>query len=365
MKDLLAYLRLILNPADRVSFERIVNVPPRKIGKRTVETLQQWAETLQVAPYQALHLLAEGRESPIAPGPRKALLRFREIIEELTASRDRADLLALFDWLLDRLNMRDFLLKEYGEDDGNERWSNVQELRRTAGEYQHLPGPDQLPAFLESVALFADLDQAGHAAEAATTDAVICTTLHQAKGLEFPVVFLIGLEEGLLPHTRSLEQPDAVEEERRLLYVGATRARERLYLLRAFRRATYGSFTISEPSRFLADIPPHLVERVVRRERASLVAHPEDPFSRSRQGPETPSWWGRGRGFSSGAPPSASARVPEARFGPGQRVRHQNYGEGVVVSSKLIPEDEEVVVNFHEHGPKRMLASFGRLEAIE
>jgi len=375
MRDILAYLRLILNPADRVSLERIINVPPRKIGKRTVETLQQWAATLHVSPYEALRRLAEGEQTaPFAPGPRKALLRFRETIEEFVAIRDRVDLLTLLDRLLERLTMRGFLLKEYGEEDGSERWSNVQELCQTAAEYQHLPIPDQLPAFLETIALFADLDRPADP----TTDGVTCTTLHQAKGLEFPVVFLIGLEEGILPHSRSMERADAVEEERRLLYVGITRARERLYLLRAFRRARYGDVMMNEPSRFLRDIPPDLVEPVVRRERLSGTTFSDSSeapfaFGPSRRSQGSPAWQGRSReerggregGGSITTTLSGSTSVPEIRFGAGQRVRHQNYGEGVVVSSRQVIGDEEVLVNFHDHGQKRMLASFAHLERIE
>jgi DNA helicase-2/ATP-dependent DNA helicase PcrA len=201
-------------------------------------------------------------------------------------------------------------------------------------------------------------------------DAITCITLHQAKGLEYPVVFIVGMEEGLLPHSRSLDDRDALEEERRLFYVGATRAKQRLYLLYAFRRTTYGRTNTSQVSRFLADIKD-MVDQAPKRGYAPVQ--------------QTNMFTNRGMGSRAGSPrvmpqsaksapaPSGANVRPAARpqaarataFFAGQKVRHANFGEGIVVSSKLVENDEEVTVAFTGKGVKRLLASFARLEAVE
>jgi DNA helicase-2/ATP-dependent DNA helicase PcrA len=363
VKDVLAYLRMVLNPYDSVSMERIINVPSRRIGKKTTETLAQWAASLDMSPYMALQELAEendeARSSPFNSGTRKALLGFLKTIEELIALRQQLDLPYLIETLLERLRFRDALLNDYGSDEGDERWGNVQELRNVANDYIYLPREAQLPTFLEEVALVSDLDALDSRA-----DTVTCTTLHQAKGLEFPVVFLLGLEEGILPHSRAIAEQDRekIEEERRLLYVGVTRAKEQLYLLYAFRRAMQGTYATSTPSRFLADIPPELLVR-----KKSEGKQPSAQTSMfSERGGYGRTSQGQLARAASRARSAARASSGSLRFGPGQRVRHRNYGEGVVVSSKpVIGGDEEVVVNFGARGQKRMLASFARLEHAE
>lgn len=365
VKDVLAYLRLALNPFDSVSMERVINVPPRRIGKKTVETLGQWAASMDMSPYRALQELAHEESATAAPfnsGAHKALLGFLTTVEELIALRQQLDLPFFIEALLERLHFRDALISEYGGDEGEERWGNVQELRNVAGDYLHLPREAQLPTFLEEVALVSDLDTMDSRA-----DSVTCTTLHQAKGLEFPVVFLLGLEEGILPHARTIAEQDRekIEEERRLLYVGITRAKEQLYLLYAFRRAMQGSYVTSTPSRFLGDIPPDLLARKKSEGRkpsaqTSMFSERSGYGQTSQQGRASRS--ARRQGSAAGA----NASPGTLRFGPGQRVRHHNYGEGIVVSSKrVIGGDEEVVVNFGARGQKRMLASFARLERTE
>ncbi|MBC8075989.1 MAG: UvrD-helicase domain-containing protein, partial [Chloroflexales bacterium] len=270
VKDALAYLRLALNPNDSVSLLRVINVPARGIGDRTEEELGRWAAALNTPIFHALRDLARDEGANVgatiakpsfAARTRSALLRFLTLLEELLDARTRLSLVELLDLALERLEFRDFLLREYGPDEGEDRWNNVQELRTVASEYAGLPREAQLPTFLEEVALVADVDSMDK-----QTDVVTCITLHQAKGLEYPVVFLVGLEEGLLPHSRSADDRDKIEEERRLLYVGATRAQHRLYLLYAFRRTSYGRTNTSVPSRFLADIPRALLKQQPKRE---------------------------------------------------------------------------------------------------
>jgi ATP-dependent DNA helicase UvrD/PcrA len=268
-----------------------------------------------------------------------------------------------------RVGFQEALLREYGEEEGGDRWNNVVELRNAAVNYINLPRENQLPAFLEDVALVSEVDQVKE-----ERDTITCITLHQAKGLEYPVVFLVGLEEGLLPHSRSLDDRDALEEERRLFYVGATRAKQRLYLLYAFRRTTFGRTNSSVPSRFLADIPKSLVKQASKRGHAPVQQSTMfgnrgsfggyggsrgTPSSRLTPRPSTPEARnGPARSLDSGAPRAVA-------FFAGQKVRHATFGDGIVVSSKLVENDEEVTVAFTGKGVKRLLASFAKLERAE
>jgi DNA helicase-2/ATP-dependent DNA helicase PcrA len=367
VRDVMAYLRLILNQADNVNLERIINVPRRSIGHQTTRALQAWANEQSISMYQAVQNLTTNGESSgfFTTRARNALRRFFTMMEGFIASRNQLDLPDLIDEVLATIGFRDMLMREYGEDEGLERWQNVQELRRVAGEYTYLPKEDQLRTFLEESALYADLDRMD-----TQTDAVTCITLHQAKGLEFPVVFLVGLEEGLIPHNRSMDDREKVEEERRLLYVGATRARQRLYLLYAFRRGMYGEETISQPSRFLASIPPSLIEPGGKKgggkggKKSSSTPGQGDDLKKSTGAPRPESTGTRGNNKSKAAgPPPSGGRTPQ--FQPGQRVHHKNYGEGVVVSSRVISGDEEVVVNFTTHGKKQLLAGFSYLKPVK
>jgi DNA helicase-2/ATP-dependent DNA helicase PcrA len=200
--------------------------------------------------------------------------------------------------------------------------------------------PDvSLAEFLEEVTLVSEVD---NLAEEGTAPSLL--TLHAAKGLEFRVVFIAGMEEGLFPHQRSLEDPEALAEERRLCYVGMTRAKDRLYLLYAFRRTLYGESGVGIPSRFLADIPSHLIEGYAR------------PGERQRTASERATRWTR-------PAPSPLGRLPQ--FHSGQRVRHARFGEGIVVESKIAGDDEEVTVVFEQVGVKRLAASLAHLRPLD
>ena len=173
------------------------------------------------------------------------------MIDQLSVRNAEVGIIGLLDLVLERSGYGDFVRAEV---DGEERWENILELRTVAGQYQELPPAESLAAFLEGAALVSDVDGFEEAVEAVTL-----ITLHQAKGLEFPVVFIVGMEEGILPHIRSFDDPAQMEEERRLCYVGVTRARQRVYLVRAFRRTLMGNRRVAGASRFLQDIPRHLV----------------------------------------------------------------------------------------------------------
>jgi DNA helicase-2/ATP-dependent DNA helicase PcrA len=372
VKDALAYLRLILNPFDTASFGRVLNWPGRGIGERTQDELERWSFEQHIPVYGALQMMAEASEPgalpparPLpSPSPRikTALFGFLRLLDELIAARETSDLGDLIDLMLTRVGFQEALMREYGEEEGADRWNNVLELRNVAISYANLPREAQLPTLLEEVALVSDVDSLD-----GDRDLVTCITLHQAKGLEYPVVFLTGLEDGLLPHSRSIDDRDALDEERRLFYVGATRAKERLYLLHANRRATYGRHQPSQRSRFLADIPADLLKQQPRRSSAPLQS---SMFTqRSAAGMA-----GSGRLMPDRPRPSQRETVrPERRpprgdssvaFFAGQRVRHALFGEGVVVSSRLLDDDEEVTVAFAGKGVKRLLASFAKLEKI-
>ena len=222
IKDILAYLKLITNPEDKVALKRIVNVPPRGIGDKTAKLFDL--------------------ENP-------KIKDFLQMLQEMREGAKELDVSQLIESVAFKTGYKDFLLD--GTEEGEMRWENVEELK-SVGERS-----ENLDEFLEKVALVSEIDNYDQAA-----DAVTLMTLHNAKGLEFPVVFMVGMEEGLFPHMRSIVDPSQLEEERRLCYVGMTRACKRLYLSWAETRMIYGAVSQSQPSRFLSDIPEDLIERI-------------------------------------------------------------------------------------------------------
>ncbi len=353
IKDLLAYLRIVQNPYDSVSLERVINVPPRRIGSRTVEELRSWAGSLQVPLYTALQTLAGGDGQLAANGPfgtlgRTSLLSFLALINELMDSSRVLTTSRLLTLVIERTKYRDYLYDQF-EADADERWENVQELRNVAAQFDELEPEHALLRFLEDVALMSDTDEYDE-----RLDAVTLITLHAAKGLEFPVVMIVGMEEGLLPHIRSFDDPANMEEERRLCYVGVTRAKDRLYLVRAFRRALLGQGGHNPPSRFLKDLPESLIHHA----RQSVENAYRRPVMR-----RGPSWSGPAREPSDAEP----TRRASQSFSAGDHVRHATFGEGIVVSSAATASgaDREVTVAFKgQAGVKRLLLSFAPLEKL-
>jgi DNA helicase-2/ATP-dependent DNA helicase PcrA len=280
----------------------------------------------------------------------------------LSVWREQLNLVSL-PLLFDRI-VSDIVYQPYIDDsseEGSDRWENVQELRRLAFEYEERG----LPVFLETLALVSDQDTLPEQANAPTL-----LTLHAAKGLEFGQVFIIGLDEGLLPHSRSLDEPEEMAEERRLFYVGLTRARNRLFLVRADQRTTYGGFEASIPSRFLRDIPDGLVQRSVARRSgrdSSYSSYREDRKERdSRWQDDTR--WNRGTTLAPRAVPPAPPRpapVVQQQYQANMRVRHPVWGEGLVIESRLLDGEETLDVIFESVGFKRLLASLAKLEIIQ
>jgi DNA helicase-2/ATP-dependent DNA helicase PcrA len=338
VKDIIAYLRLIQNPHDSVSLLRIINVPQRGIGQRTLAELSARAESLGLSRYEALPIVASSEgdnPSPLRPQITRALKGFLEMVEELIARSKELALVDLFNLVITSCGYKKYILNTPG---GEERWENILELGTVARQYSELEPGEGLATFLEGVTLVSDVDGLDEA-----VDAVTLITLHQAKGLEFPVVFIVGMEEGILPHFRSFDDPQQMEEERRLCYVGVTRAKRRVYLVHAFRRRLMGGSTINDPSRFLQDIPRHLTTGA-------------DP------------WPGRESQPASGAYSWDGATTPTAtapELKAGDRVRHSQFGRGVVVSCQPVRDDSEVVVAFRGMGVKKLLLSFARLEKVD
>jgi len=341
VKDVIAYLRVIHNPQDNVSLTRIINVPGRGIGQKTISTLQSWAKVHDTSLFEALKQLSHnvtahpdsaGTKQSLSPRIVQALAGFDALMVKLTAQSHELNLPGLLDKIFEHTGYREYILNK---EDGEERWENITELRSVASEYDELSPEEALTAFLEKVSLVSDIDELDEKA-----DAVTLITLHQAKGLEFPAVFIVGLEEGILPHRKSFDDPEQMEEERRLCYVGITRAKKRLYILRSYRRSLFGGSTANPPSRFLQDISPHLISpRGLWEESPTPVAS----------------------AYSQPSPQPLSTLALKV----GDHVRHSKFGAGIVMNCSPTRDDQELTVAFEEAGVKKLLASLAPLEKIE
>ncbi len=345
VKDIIAYLRLVHNPADEVSLDRVINLPPRGIGDKTVLALHTAARGAGAPPSSVLMDLARGDASPFwtqfTGRSALPLADFGALLSNWRAEAPRATVTELFDRIAADVNYKEYI--DDGTDEGAERWENVQELRRLTIEYE----TRTLTDFLENIALISDQDTLSEGKNAPTL-----LTLHAAKGLEFGAVFITGLDDGLLPHSRSFDDPESMEEERRLFYVGITRAKDRLYLLRALRRGGRGYAEETLPSRFLEDIPSELLSGGSRAGRGSRAQ-------------STPTWRTLSGLAPSGEGETRPERILQAQYRAGMRVRHSIWGEGIVLNSRIQDEDETVDVVFESVGIKRLAASLAKLEKLD
>lgn len=388
IKDALAYLRLVHNPADNISLARIINVPPRGIGEKTISALTTWSSDLGTSMAGGLALVAGDLASPALdagflarfPQPpqhpfgaaaQRALTAFYRMLAQWMAAKDTLTVAALLDRIAEESGYATWLRD--GTEEGEDRWANLQELRSVAVHYDDFPPELRLTAFLEEVALVSDQDEL-----AEPEDRVTLLTAHTAKGLEFPVVFIVGLEENVFPHSRSKDDPDQMEEERRLMYVAVTRAKDRLYLVHAFRRMLYGHSEVNEPSRFLRDIKAVLsgnAQALSGRDLAQGINTYGDlrirPSGRDQVWSEEGSSARPGNGArppadQSGIPgrPASPAERP-LRFKPGDRVDHGLFGQGIVLKSVASGDDEEVTIAFAGREVKTLLAGFARLRKLE
>jgi DNA helicase-2/ATP-dependent DNA helicase PcrA len=341
VKDIICYLRVIHNPQDNVSLLRIINVPGRGIGQKTVSALQDWAKAHDVSLFQALRQItqnaAAGEAKQALPlRTIQALAGFDALMAGFTACSRELSLSGVMNEILERTGFRAYL---QGKDDGEERWENIIELRNVAAEYDEMDTEQGLTAFLEKVSLVSDIDGLDE-----TADAVTLITLHQAKGLEFPAVFIVGLEEGILPHRRSFDDPEQMEEERRLCYVGITRAKKYLYLLRSYRRSLFGGSAANPPSRFLPDISPHLVRPRGLWDDTPSPVHSTDFGDNFQPLPESTN--------------TLTLKV-------GDHIHHSKFGPGIVMTCSPTNGDQEVTVAFEQAGVKKLLASLAPLQRIE
>jgi DNA helicase II / ATP-dependent DNA helicase PcrA len=373
IKDALAYLRLIINPHDDVSLRRVINVPPRGIGKGVMEALQgvdPGAPGLDATPLLAAglqdvtasrslwtRLVHAVDKSLLSPRAIASLRAFRDLLTGLSEMARHETVSIALGKLLDQSGyLRD--LREEGTEEAESRLENLMELVSAAREYEVREPDGGLGGFVDRLSLLSEVDE-----ESGSRDArVWLMTMHAAKGLEFPVVVIAGLEEGLFPHSRSADDVEELEEERRLCYVGMTRARSRLVLTGAARRRIFGEYQASQPSRFIEEVPVELLERVspsLSFPSQRQFAHYEfrtNPYGRG----------GRGRG----------GRLKEAgetchyenedqsatAVRPGLRVRHAQFGVGTVLAVEPQHDDVKITVRFASVGQKKLLASFAKLE---
>ncbi|MGI8422729.1 MAG: ATP-dependent helicase [Chloroflexota bacterium] len=378
IKDVLAYLRLTNNPNDGVSLERVINVPQRGIGDTTLEQLRDWASALGIPISHALRLL-RALESGTENGPRVSppfndraraqLLAFGKLLSDFEDAATSVGPVELFDTVILRTAYRDYLINDKA---GEERWENVMELRTVVSDYEGMEPGMGLRAFLENVSLVADVDSLKD-----EKDAVTLLTLHSAKGLEYPVVFITGMEDGIFPHRRALDSlgDEELDEERRLCYVGITRAMQRLYLVHADMRTLFGIPKPGVPSEFLAALPSETVRHVealgVAGRPTSMTSVRAWSGSGTRMGPGTGRPSGRherknfGPVVRAGASTLPKASTAKAHYTPGDRVRHETLGEGTVLTSIMSRAGvETVTIDFGARGKRLVIASAAPMERV-
>jgi DNA helicase-2/ATP-dependent DNA helicase PcrA len=326
IKDVLAYLRLASNPNESISLKRVVNNPPRGIGPTTVARIEQYAADNDILLWEALKRADDIPD--LQKKARRELKNFVALVEYLHSKRDAYSVQRLVEDALEQSGYVRHLMSDRSMD-AESRVENVKEFLSVTEEFEKVSQEHSLREFLEQVALISDIDTYEESGNAVTL-----MTLHAAKGLEFPVVFIAGMEEGLFPHQRSMSDRDELEEERRLCYVGMTRAKEELHLSHAHLRTFMGKTERRQSSRFLAEVPDHLLAR--------------RPASRPKK------LW-----QSSGEPrrnPSTST------FRPGEKVMHLQFGRGIVLNSTGMGDEEQVTIAFDDHGLKKLQVGYAKLE---
>ena len=365
IKDALAYLRLVLNPHDNVSLRRVINAPARGIGKGLMESL----EALEPAAAADTPLLDAGTAPPadslwsrlvyaverrvLAPRGTASLAVFRDLIVGLTQMAARESVSIALGKVIDQSGYLQDLREERSEE-ADSRIENLMELVSAAREYESRTPEPTLAGFVDQLSLLSDVDEEA----GARTARVLMMTLHSAKGLEFPIVVMTGLEEGLFPHSRSSDEEAELEEERRLCYVGITRARRRLVVTSAARRRVFGEYQSTEPSRFIDEIPRELLEEIPSETYASPYQSSFAQFRRSPHGR-------RGDRVREEQPLYAYEDEDQSvlqGLRPGVRVRHPKFGEGVVLSVEPLDDDLKLVVRFSSVGQKTLRAKFAKLE---
>lgn len=339
IKDIMAYLRFIFQPADRVSFERIVNVPARGIGAKSMQKFYDWQSQHDAT---ILDTLRHAQDIGVPAKATKGLLELADIVDSVNTIMEDSAVVGIIDTLIRRIDYMDYLGD--GTPAGEARQENVRELLSVAKEYSELG----LAGFLEEVSLISDIDTTDFG-----SDIVTLMTLHAAKGLEFPVVFMPGMEETIFPHSRSLYDQSEMEEERRLCYVGMTRAKEELYMMHAASRMLYGGSQHNPPSRFLSEIS---AESVQENQYTYASSRPSSQFGSAKSQPELTNWADNMAGKSQD---SDEPRYVES-FEIGDGVEHSLFGVGTIVEM----EGDTVAVYFQGKGTKKLNASIAPLKKL-
>ncbi|MBS7662662.1 DNA helicase II [Pseudomonas lalucatii] len=338
IKNAMAYLRLLDGRGNDAALERIVNVPARGIGEKTVEAIREYARGHDLSMWEAVRLMLANKALPgRAAG---ALAGFVELLDNLAAKVLSMPLHLMTQTVIEQSGLIAYHKAEKGEK-AQARIENLEELVSAARAFENAEDDELTPlqAFLSHASL-----EAGDTQAAENEDSVQLMTLHSAKGLEFPQVFLVGMEEGLFPHKMSLEEPGRLEEERRLAYVGITRAMHKLIITYAETRRLYGSETYNKVSRFVREVPPQLIQEV------RLSGSVSRPFAAA----------GRGTGASM----FAGSAVPDTAFSLGQRVQHALFGEGTILNFEGAGAQARVQVNFENEGSKWLMLSYAKLQAL-
>lgn len=340
IKDLLAYLRLIANPDDDISLSRVINVPKRGLGSTSLDKIARYAQEHDISMYQAL---AEVDFIGLSGKAANAAADFRDLINIYTQQQEYLSVSELVEQVIDRTGYVDMLAAEKTIE-SQTRIENIEEFLSVTKSFEESSEDKTLIAFLTDLALVADIDQLGK--EEGPVESVVLMTLHSAKGLEFPVVFLIGMEEGVFPHSRSLMDDDEMEEERRLAYVGITRAENELYITNAEMRTLYGKTNMNPVSRFISEIPEDLLES----ENPKRQPRKAMPFGQKTRPAVTR--------------PQASAAAG-LNWTVGDKAAHKKWGTGTVVAVKGSGDSTELDIAFPSPtGIKRLLAQFAPIEKI-
>ena len=371
IKDAIAYLRLIQNPADNLSLTRIINEPKRGIGKTSLETVEQLAEQNGISMYEVIKRANELELNRVYINSRE----FVETIENLISKKDE---LKISELLTETLKKTGYIKALEAEDtvEAENRIENLNELLTVAIEFEEENAENKLSDFLEGITLSSDLDNMEE-----TDDTVTLMTLHSAKGLEFPVVFLVGMEEGIFPGYKSIGEQKELEEERRLCYVGITRAKEHLFMTCAKQRTVYGSTSCNAVSRFLKEIPADMVEgynEVVEGRKQDSFEDTNSSWSYGSRSAvksylgttkqtkkTTPAFaFKTADSFLNNLNKSAKTAVDLSVYEAGKRVYHKKFGEGVINYVEKEGDDLKVDINFEKSGHKRLMAKFAGLEIL-
>ena len=339
VKDMLAYLNVICTPADDLRLSRIINSPPRGIGERSIELVRRLASENGCSMFE---ILRQADRHPELARPAVKLRQFAQMIEQLRAFAEHNPPDAVYDELLDKTGY--LLALERSDDDKDEtRAENVRELKSSMLSFMKDSGDLTLEGYLANVALYTDLDNYDR-----ESDSVVMMTMHSAKGLEFPTVFIVGCEEGIFPGIRAIGEPEEMEEERRLCYVAVTRAKRRLYLTCARQRMLFGRTTANRVSRFVDEIPEEHIRKNIPRGYGFREQREEHPY-RQKRAPEP-------KAHAVAAPAAPKPKAPQAAaFAVGDRVLHKAFGPGTLVKMTPMGGDYLIEIDFDQIGSKKLM----------